>query len=71
MAATGRRRGSRHSYEDSTVQCPQECGHPRGMRLVTHHTGEFTAIDVPGGVEMVEITERYYECRGCGWTVDA
>lgn len=41
------------------------------MQLVVHRTGEYDYVDVPGGVEEIELTERYYECPGCGWVIDA
>jgi hypothetical protein len=64
-------RGSRHEYERVPgVECPQGCANIRGLRRVIHHTGEMQVIDVPGGTEVVERTERWIECPTCGWVID-
>lgn len=71
---TPRRRGFRHEREATDFDCPQGCSETdplgRGIRRVTHRTGEFRTIEVYGEYVVNEIVERYLECPVCGWVTD-
>lgn len=59
----------REEYEATETECPN-CAHPRAMRRVTHHTGEYRPVEIYGEVEVVERTEQYLECPNCYFTLD-
>ena len=66
-------RGSRFESDPTDTACPQGCTETdprgRGMRAYEHYTGQYRIIDVPGGMERVQIVERYLECPICGWRI--
>lgn len=66
---------SRHEFEQTDTDCPQGCADTapcwRGMRRVTHYTGEYRVIEVPyDDTAVVERTDEYLECPTCGWVID-
>jgi hypothetical protein len=56
------------------MKCPQGCTHPAGAMRVKTETYRLPTpevIDTPTGKEVIKYrTERFLECRVCGWCVD-
>jgi len=72
-------RETRGSYTEESEpvdsNCPQGCVHPSGltMHLVVekHPRGSPVVIETPNGPVVSRYrTERYQECRVCGWRID-
>jgi len=64
-------RGSRHEYDRiDSVECPQGCQNPGGLRRVTEYTGEIEVIEIYGEHVESEVTREWVECPTCGWVMD-